>query len=403
MKKTNVFLALIALSAGIIGISLKWDKEEVKVEAAPIKTADSKIRFTFNGYDNWEWDNGYYKIRYSGAVVSSGSYNDWTSGSVNISEYFVLPSNVTSIWIGLDGRDGKINSVHLTSHGDWSLGSFQWQDPNRVITRNVRVGDYFEKYSAEEGYGGGVDELRTRLWFYRGHYGKEDGYVALNINDRLIKASGHSHAWLGDDHHNHFAYFDVLLTDILNKNIKFHKIKADNTEIWNTSTSIKYVAGMSSFLFMIDAINGDMLTAGSNPNRFRSGFFAKVLEGYLTCSSSIDNGYGAFENMKNNFFKTGSDSLGFDMDGNPSVESISDYSGKGTDNYGSSRGTGVLVTAEAKYHALQNMHNSGRIEGGQGIVSNSPNQNANATVVITILGLVTLGGYYFLSRKKKTV
>ncbi len=396
MKKFNKLLLTLGLFAGVFGLTLQKDMR--KASAEPVKTTDSKIRFTFKDHNNWKWS--WNQIKYQNAVVTPGNtFEDWQTGNVNIEDYFVLPSYVLSIEIGIWGEQGWIEPVTLSSHGDWSLGEFDWQDPHRVITRVVRIGDYFEQYSVEEGYDGGVDTLRTRLWFYRGHYAADGGYVALNINDRLIKASGHSHAWTGEDHHNYFAYFDVLLSDILNKDIRLHRIKDDNTTIWNTSSAVRYSSGMSSYLFKIDAVSGDTLQFGANPNKFRSGFFAKVLEGYLTCSPSIDNGYGAFDNMKNNFFKEGAGALGFDIDGDPAAESIIDYSGIGTGNYGSSRGNGPSVNAEIKYNALQALYNASN--PNQVISINPQDAAVNSTLIISLLGLTTLAGYYFLTRKKK--
>lgn len=397
MKKILKLITSAFLFGAIAFGVVQNGRNSVKVSAAPVKTESPAIKLNF--IDNWGWS--WYKLSFSNAVVDAGySYNNWTQNPFTIANGFELPAYVQQITVTLDGKDGPFQPVTITSRGEWTLTGFAWQDPNRVITSVTRTGDYFSTYATTTGYNGGVDASRTRLWLDRGNYTGDDNIVVLNIADTLIEPSGYV-----EKHGGYFyAYYDVLISSIQGNNFKFHKLKNDKTAIWNTTTELTYNSGDSGYLFKVDPVdNGtgtSTLTKGAVNGTILNTFFAKVLEGYLTCAVDANNGYLAFNNIDANFLpRTGGNwDMAGDLGGINGV-TINDYDGQGTAPYSSPRGANtVAVDAYEKYVALQAAYN----------VANPPARpampieetNTTAMVALGAIGVVSVAGYFFISKKK---
>jgi len=255
-----------------------------------------------------------------------------------------------------------------------------------------------------EGYTGGIDASRTRLWLNRGHYGTLDAIVVLNIDDSsYYQPSGYVQALNSG---TNFAFYDVEVSLITGKPLKFHKVKNDLTTIWNTSTSLTYSTGDSGFLYSIpsiDGVDGNVLTKGALSERIVSTFFAKVLEGYLTCNDSLDNGYLAFPNIDSNFLPrtTVAETEVWNMEGNLGGIDITDYSGIGKVDYSAPRGIGAPTDGYVKYTAMQAMYNNNPGGSGARTIQPTPSFNLGLVAIIGTLSLTALAGFYFLKTKKQ--
>lgn len=418
-RKSRLFTILSVLSLSFGSIALLNKRDLSKVSAAPVKTEVSAIKLKLDGNTIWGWTN--YDIWYFDAVVREGTpeYGNKdeygiAANNTELSNYSkVFPENVESISFLLKGTNGDDNREEymgfkvykgesLVGDPEWNAGEGQGQ--LKLISR----ADYFTQYKLHDGLEGGINNDKVRLWLYRGHYGTNDATVVLNIDDNLIVASGHSKSRPGDenDHHKYFAYFDVLKTDVVGKEIKFHKVKGDNTTIWNTSTSHTYVEGDNNKLFKLP-INDDgtnLLSHGPIEGQITNHFFAKVLEGYLTCSPSIENGYGAFAAMDENFLpRVDGDKDNWDIDDNLGGIEIQDYSGVGVGKYGNDRDwedAEGKVDAYVKYSWLKARYEL-HVLGGSGVAQpiNTP-ATTGAVLIIGLLSVTTLAGFYFLQKKK---
>lgn len=250
------------------------------------------------------------------------------------------------------------------------------------------------------GYTDGIDQDRTRIWLDRGHYGTTDATVIIRIDGTYeFQPSGYEQAlqsglW--------YAYYDVEISMITGKEIRFLKVQSDEPNaIWNTSTPLTYTTGDSSYLFKLPTTDDstNLLKKTSVTGRIVNNFFAKVLEGYLTCSSNIDNGYEAFNNIDTNFLPRTSDDF-WDMEGNLGDVTITDYAGVGTTPYENPRGTGQATNAYVKYSWMQSLYNSAHpVSGERNIDTNSTN-NVTLITLVGTLSLSALAGFYFLKTKK---
>ena len=122
-------------------------------------------------------------------------------------------------------------------------------------------------------------------------------------------------------------------------------------------------------------------------------FFAKVLEGYLTCSASADNGYGAFNLVDTNFLpKDGN----WKMDGQLSDVTITDYA-YGSDYSSTSQRTLTEVNAFHKYEALETEYNAANPVR---YTDNSKVSNVNTVVVLAAMFTIATLGYAFFRKRK---
>ncbi len=421
MRKRIKLLLLSVFLTGFLGVVAK--KQIKKVSADYATTEVHAIKLTFDGDTIWGWTN--YSIWYFDAIVKEGtpaydSHNEFNIAADNtaLSQYSkVFPENVLSISFYLkgkngDGQDEQYMPFTVTT-GETLVGEPEWNgDAGAGELSEISKTDYFYlKYELEDGIATGINDDKVRLWLYRGHYGTNDAVVALNINDRLIKASGHSHARVGEgeNHHEYFAYFDVLKDEITDVQIKFYKIKADLTVIWNKSSAHAYVAGDNNKLFKLPAVDeGDanLLSVGAVEGKVTNHFLAKVFEGYLTCSPSDENGYNAFPSLHSNFIPRtevvaeGDWDSNWDVDGNLGGDTeIIDYAGVGKSHYINDRGDGETVDGWVKYVGLKTMYESNNPEvlGGRSPKTNTP---INVVLIIGLLSVTALGAFYFLSKKK---
>lgn len=357
--------------------------------------------------DGWVYDNGFIgPDRFVDGVFAF----PWYVTSVEVQ---AIATQAHSEWTQYHKPDfitidaGKLHTIKLTA----------WGKP--FVHEHTHVeGATASRYLLEPEYNSGVDASRTRLWVNRGHYNNEDGtsIVALETNGKLYRPSGYE----AKDESLHYAYYDIRISELTGKSLRFHKLKSDLTELWNSSSAHSYTAGDSSSLFIIPANNvewgetdplliaaANELTLGKVTGPFNVSFLAKVLEGYLTCQPSLENGYLAFRNIEENFIPIknyGTEeapNYGWDTVGTLSEEEITDYPGTGTSLYSGARGEGTAVNAQAKYDYLSLMY---ELHSGEGIQiannTNYTNNEAIITIVVMALGVATLAGIYFFRKRK---
>jgi hypothetical protein len=412
-KKLTVALVSIACIGGFVfatgtNIANNDTNKPIEVQAALEKTSASAIRITVDK-GGWGWSNLH--IHYWNVTTDEGYEHAGTAwrGKPLVNNSYEFPWYVSAVYFHINAdEEGSANREthdrYVDARGDYLVNNFVWDgETGKANVTVTRTGDYFQEdvfYVTNPGYDGGVDSSRTRLWLYRGHYGTADAIVFLNINDTLYEASDYVHAWeAGNNHHHYLAYYDVSINLITGKSFNFLKIKNDLTTIWNTSSTLTYATGDSSYLFKLDASSGDTLTKSTVTQSIRSNFFAKVLEGYLTCSDNLDNGYPAFGSIDNNFLPR--DGEFWDMEGNLDDIDITDYAGKGTSGYTSSRGTGVQVNAYTKYEALNDLYtNSGTWTRGI-LINISINNEYLQPFFIGILFFGSLTLFTLISKKRR--
>ena len=127
-------------------------------------------------------------------------------------------------------------------------------------------------------------------------------------------------------------------------------------------------------------------------------FVRKVLEGYLSCSPSVDNGYGAFNLMDNTFIPkidAGGTTI-WNMSGTLGGQTLNDYAS--VEAYETGERT-VEVDAYVKYQMLaaNYLANSG---GGGASFSLMNSSNNTPLILMFIFSLIGVGFISYLRLKK---
>lgn len=415
MKKTTKLLTLFGLIGALFVGSLN-DARGLEVEAvnSHLDKVDGDlnpaIKIKVNNTSNWTPEPlKMTHVHAFDAVVDEGAeYNDTVWPGIPLDEFgeYVFPEFVQKISIVLVGyqesnlkQSADIEELKRGLHTFTIDGSGQgepWKlNYNKVTT------DYYgpEKFVVQPQRLDGIDANHTRIWLARGAFYDLESKPVLEVNNKLYEASDYvaENDTLPAIEQYWFAYYDVPLLDLIGNEIKFHRLKPDHTEIWNTTANgLVYQEGDSSKLFVI----GEWLEGGANPNlshglitsRIGASFFAKVLEGYLTCSPSLDNGYGSFAALDTNFLPR--DGEIWNMEGELGNVEITDYSGVGLDGYGVPRGVGVQVNAYEKYSALQSMYNANISSVAYPSKDKVSHNKLVAVIIIAVAGITILAGLY---------
>jgi hypothetical protein len=118
-----------------------------------------------------------------------------------------------------------------------------------------------------------------------------------------------------------------------------------------------------------------------------NGVINSLLYGYITCSPSTTNGYGAFDTLDDHFNLTGRTYVETDT----VLDFIDDA------DYATGRGDGVTVLTSVKVAMMQAMANS---SGMSTLPLLDDKKNLNTILIVGLLGLTTIAGLYISSKKK---
>ncbi len=395
MKKINRFLFTLMLFAGFVAIPKQ--QAPVKVSAVDI-TQGTKLYLEPNA--NWREADARFAAYFLGdedlwismtQTESNPLYYEVTMDQAksftNVIFVRMNPgpegNNWDNKWDQTDDLvyDGT-NNLFTVAAGTWDKGGGIWSTyveevlpPLPEFTPTVE----------------GITNSKIRIWLDR--IGKYDfGYtITMKIGEVYYEPTGyeaaiHEGRW--------FVYYDMPLAAfsggpnvelVVFSNLKEEKIIPTGN----------YTVGDNNKIWKIKADESGV-DKGAITDRILPEFFAKVLEGYLTCSDSAENGYNAFPMIDANFLPRAE--VGWNMEGNLDTNMIVDYDGVGTAGYGADRGVGVQVDAYAKYVALQNMYNTNNLGGG-GITART-NTTSLSVWIVLLIGLSTAAGFYFLNEKK---
>jgi hypothetical protein len=243
----------------------------------------------------------------------------------------------------------------------------------------------------------GVDANKVRIWVNRGgHY--EDGFeYLLHVEDTYYAPTGYTQALLDGAF---FVYFDVDqtavtfnqvgLTVVNNLNVKQVDIPAqqfvesDNSSLW----TVNYDEGTETWSYEKTFVTGRVLNT----------FLAKVLEGYLSCSPRLSNGYEAFPYIDSAFIprKLEGDTEVWDVEGNLDTVMINDFATEADYATGT---RGVEIDAYTKYAMLQANYNAAH--GGGAVALNNVTRSNPLIISLFFISVVGLSLVIFVSNRKK--
>ena len=245
----------------------------------------------------------------------------------------------------------------------------------------------------------GISSEKVRIWVNRGgHYATEGYQYLLKAGDVHYTATGYEKALVTDD--VYFAYFDVPLSALTGKNVDL-VIVDTNLYFQVAVAGGPYAAQDNSKLWVVKQNMDETysVTKGAVEGRIYNTFFAKVLEGYLTCSTSADNGYEAFNLVDTNFLPRAGEH--WDMQGDLGGEhgvKIADYTSE--EDYATGvREATPATDAYAKYVMMKSLYDAAHPSPEQFRINKVANNNIIYVLVIGMLFAIAAFGFVRFRKK----
>ena len=412
MRKISKFLVLSAILAGIFGATFQKSKNVVKTEAAII-SKDVKLYLEPGVWTTDDKGTPWFAAYFFGdgeAWFEMSNVDDRYMVQMDLEKnftkvIFIRMKNDTTIEDHWDAKwnqtedlvyNGTDNVFQITgwggekSTGTWKTVEGLGNDPEPPLPPLPAFTPTVE----------GIDNSKVRIWLDRsGHY--DSGYqFTMKIGETYYQPTGYvlaTHA-VPKNSGRWFAYYDMPITAFNGgPNIELVIFLVDEKEVLVIPAGV-YTVGDNSKLWKVNYDEDDKVwsvSKGATIDKVIPEFIGKVLEGYLTCSSSAENGYNAFPLIEANFIN------GWNISGTIGGHEITDYAGTGTAGYGSLRGEGAKVDAFVKYKALESMYNNGQIDGADfGTKINESRNTTGVALLVLTLGIALFGGFYFLYKKK---
>ncbi len=354
-------------------------------------------------------------------IDGTGTNNGWpgqkiattVSGSENTYQFSLTQSSTT--------YDSFIVTFYDSNNSDpWS----QTSDAHALTALGASANDYtyviYTNTNTEAAYSGWeyTGETTTftsdylRIWVNRGDY--TDGYITLlhytaNGNDVYIHPTGYQQivsngSWL--------AYYDVS-KDIIGNTLTFEVFASSGAYIGSFSSetgSETYASGDNAQIYYIWDVNeGD----GTYSYHYSLGTLDEatfsvpvenlkpVFEGYFTCSSDLDNGYGNFAQFVSTWIKYTDD---YDNEcwrtiGNLSDLYLDDFANEA--DYATGTRTTNSTDAYSKYETMLASYESTSASGVYTTIDNS--DSATIIIILSILVPVTLlTAIFLIYRSRKT-
>lgn len=400
MKKLTKMLAAFALLVGVFGVAAtKSGTVSANAVAIPANTTlylkpntnwlSAGAKFSSYFFDNentYEWKvldkvvEGIYSVSspthtYEKVIFTrmdpAGNQLDWT-GKWNQTGDLVF-DGVNNLFTVPDGAWDKSSGLS----GLWS----QYDSGGKTLTSTSS----------------GIDSSKVRIWLDRNsHF--ESGFIhSLRLGSELFSPTGYEKALKIGEKDRDFAYYDLPISS-LTTTIGVTIVDSSNNFVLKIA-DITYSVGDNNKVLKVDNDNVSWsLSKGPISGRVYSTFFAKVLEGYLTCSDSSVNGYMAFGSIDSNFLPRTGEPAVWNMEGTLSGQLIADYENEVAYVSGT-RETTAATDAFDKYSRMQSLFIANEPESRQSYTPAST--NIGVVIIISVLSLTSLAGFYFLKTKKQ--
>lgn len=242
----------------------------------------------------------------------------------------------------------------------------------------------------------GINLSKLRIWVERrDHY--MDGFTyLLRIGSDYYRPSGYhealqpTNAW--------FPFYDISISLVNGADVGLSVLNDSNNEIALDIPAQTFTAGDNSKLWYVTFTAGTWAYSKTTvTGKVFNTFFAKVLEGYITCLSSIHNGYGAYNLVNTNFVELDINN-NWNMEGLLSDVNINDYM------YQMDYSSGfrpLEVNAYDKYLALQAYYDA----ANPAPITLNFDSNAQITtlIIIALAGILTLAGYILLRKRYRLI
>jgi hypothetical protein len=194
---------------------------------------------------------------------------------------------------------------------------------------------------------------------------------------------------------NGVVFYDIPLATITGKYFDLARLSpTDPTKatVWNKTEAELFNTTMLNKIWRIWGNgNGVFRPEGmdAESRKVSNGVINSLLYGYMTCSDSANNGYGAFKSLDTNFNLTGRTFS--------ETDTVLDFINQS--DYSLGRGAGVTVLTSNKIAMMQTMYNLSFSPAR--ITTVDFKKNTKLVFLISLIGMSALAGFYFLKSKKQ--
>lgn len=243
----------------------------------------------------------------------------------------------------------------------------------------------------------GINTNKLRLWLNRnGHFATEAHQYFLRVGENRYIPTGHEKALEYGEHGAYFAYWDIEIATLKGKEVGFTVVNTAN-EVQKEMPTTTFEEKDNSKLWTIlydEETDVWSIQKGKVVGKVYASFLGKVLEGYLSCLPSVDNGYGAFNLFDENFierFENGE----WNVVGTLGDVTIDDFAN--VEDYATGA-RNASVNAYVKYQMLERNYNNSLGGAMQTRVVATNNSLLIASIVIAVLGISLIA---YVSYRKK--
>lgn len=191
------------------------------------------------------------------------------------------------------------------------------------------------------------------------------------------------------------VFYDIPLATITGKHFDLARLSTTDpttATVWNKTEAELFNTTMLNKIWRIwgDG-NGVYRPEGieAESRNVSNGVINSLLYGYMTCSDSANNGYGAFDSLNTNFNLTGRTFS--------ETDTVLDFINQS--DYSMGRGDGVTVLTSNKIAMMQTMYNLSLSPAR--ITTVDFKKNTKLVFLISLIGMSALAGFYFLKSKKQ--
>jgi len=240
-----------------------------------------------------------------------------------------------------------------------------------------------------------------RVWFLNNcsNFWSSSAKMGLMVTSGVSGAPVYTAASVTANSQAYF-YWDLPLAA---SKVKILRLNSDQNTCWGEAGELDLAYYNTSLVCYVNESSWSWSISFGYINNMSADLFKAILTGYVTCSSSEKNGYGAYTALYNTFYNR--DCMTSDIQTQLSTLYMDDYSyADYTGNTGSYTGifkTSGLLTVAQKWTALQNMSSKGSVSGTAVITSTNSEPGLIGLAAVSLLGLGTTASFFLMKRKRR--
>jgi hypothetical protein len=194
---------------------------------------------------------------------------------------------------------------------------------------------------------------------------------------------------------NGVVFYDIPLATITGKHFDLARLSTTDpaeATVWNKTGAEEFDTTMLNKIWRIFGDGSGVYRPegiDAESRNVSNGVINSLLYGYMTCSDSANNGYGAFDSLDTNFNLTGRTFS--------ETDTVLDFINQS--DYSLGRGAGVTVLTSNKIAMMQTMYNLSFSPAR--ITTVDFKKNTKLVFLISLIGMSALAGFYFLKSKKQ--